>query len=192
MRGFIEELKAAVTGLGRAPAFTALAAGVLGLGLGAVIFMYSVADTLMMKPPPYPDADRMYLVATIDGQTAGDYDDYMQPLDYLKVREAAGQFESIGSIYVGTTYLTGDGQAERYDGGFADGYVFDVIGVAPELGRTILPRDTIEGAALIVDALFGAGLTRSLDGAAADHGPRIHRLGRLQHHRPDRPQPACL
>ena len=36
------------------------------------------------------------------------------------------------------------------DGGFADGYIFDVAGVAPELGRTILPRDTIEGAAPVV------------------------------------------
>ncbi|HEY5558322.1 MAG TPA: ABC transporter permease, partial [Steroidobacteraceae bacterium] len=150
MRGFIEELKAAVAGLGRAPAFTALAVGVLGLGLAAVIFMYGVADTLMMKPPPYPNADRLYTIATIDGQIAGDYDDSMVPQDYLKVREAANQFEAIGAIYVGTTYLTGDGQAERYDGGFADGHVFDVAGVAPELGRTILPRDAMQSAAPVV------------------------------------------
>jgi len=150
MRAFIEELKAAVAGLGRAPGFTALSAGVLGLGLAAVIFMYGVADTLMMKPPPYPNSDRIYMVATHDGQTPGDYDESMLPKDYLKVREAASQFEAIGGIYIGTTYLTGDGQAERYDGAFADGHIFDVAGVAPELGRTILPRDTIEGAAPVV------------------------------------------
>ncbi|HXV39873.1 MAG TPA: ABC transporter permease [Steroidobacteraceae bacterium] len=150
MRAFIEEVKAAVVGLSRAPAFTALAAGVLGLGLGLVIFMYGVADTLMLKPPPFPNADRLYTIATIDGQIAGDYDDSMQPLDYLKIREASKQFEALGAIYQGTAYLTGDGQAERYDGGFADGHVFDVIGVAPEIGRTVLPRDTIEGAAPVV------------------------------------------
>jgi predicted permease len=150
MRAFTEELKAAVTGLGRAPAFTALAAGVLALGLGVVIFMYGVADTLMLKPPPFPNADRLYTIATIDGQIAGDYDDSMLPQDYLKVREASDQFEAVGAIYQGTAYLTGDGQAERYDGGFADGYVFDVIGVAPEIGRTILPRDAVEGAAPVV------------------------------------------
>lgn len=150
MRGFIDELKAAVSGLARAPAFTALAVGVLGLGLGAVIFMYGVADTLMLKPPPFPNADRLYTIATIDGQIAGDYDDSMFPRDYLRIREAQTQFEALGSIYVGTAYLTGDGQAERYDGGFADGHIFDVAGVAPELGRTILPRDTIEGAAPVV------------------------------------------
>ncbi len=151
MHAFLEEVKGAVAGLARAPAFTALAAGVLGLGLAAVIFMYGVADTLMLKPPPYPNADRLYTIVTIDGQKAGDYDNSLLPRDYLKVREtAANQFEALGAIYIGTTYLTGDGQAERYDGAFADGHIFDVTGVAPELGRTILPRDTIEGAAPVV------------------------------------------
>src|SRR5688572_30948614 len=151
MRGFIDELKSAVSGLSRAPAFTALASGVLGLGLGAVIFMYGVADTLMLKPPPYPGADRIYTVVTHDGQAPGDFDTSLLPQDAQKVREAAGdRFESFGGIYIGTTYLTGDSQAERYDGAFADGHIFDVTGVAPELGRTILPRDTIEGAAPVV------------------------------------------
>src|SRR5688572_26411192 len=151
MKGFIDELKSAVSGLSRAPGFTALASGVLGLGLGAVIFMYGVADTLMLKPPPYPGADRIYTVVTHDGQAPGDFDTSLLPQDAQKVREAAGaQFDALGGIYIGTTYLTGDGQAERYDGAFADGHIFEVTGVAPELGRTILPRDTIEGAMPVV------------------------------------------
>ena len=151
MRAFFDELKAAVSGLARAPGFTALAAGVLGLGLGAVIFMYGVADTLMLKPPPYPNADRVYTIVTHDGQTAGDYDEAILPQDYLKIREAVGgRFEALGGIYIGTTYLTGDGQAERYDGAFADGHIFDVVGVAPELGRAILPRDASDGASPVV------------------------------------------
>src|SRR5262245_7831274 len=115
MRALLDEIKAAATGLSRAPAFTALAVGVLGLGLGSVIFMYGVANTLMLKPAPYPNSDRIYSIATIDGQDAGDYDDTMKTMDYQKLREAQTQFEAFGSMYVGTAYLTGDGQAERYD-----------------------------------------------------------------------------
>ncbi len=150
MRGFLDELKAAVYGLARAPSFTALAVGVLGLGLAAVIFMYGVADTLMLKPAPFPNSDRLYTIVTYAAQEPDDYDDTMAPQDYLLIRDAQTQFEALGAIYVGTTYLTGDGQAERYDGAFADGHAFDVAGVAPELGRSILPRDTIEGAAPVV------------------------------------------
>ena len=98
MRVLFDELKAAITGLARAPAFTALAAGVLGLGLGAVTFMYGVADTLMLKPAPYPNAGRIYAIVTIDGQEPGDYDDSMKPMDYEKVREAQTQFEALGSV----------------------------------------------------------------------------------------------
>ncbi|HEU0224445.1 MAG TPA: ABC transporter permease, partial [Steroidobacteraceae bacterium] len=150
MRAFFEELKAAITGLGRAPAFTALAVGVLGLGLGAVIFMFGVANTLMLKPAPYPQGERLYTIVTLGAQGPDDYDDAMKPQDYLLIREAQTQFEAIGAMYQGTAYLTGDGQAERYDGGFSDGYVFDVAGVAPLLGRVILPHDTIAGAAPVV------------------------------------------
>ncbi|MEX2150202.1 MAG: ADOP family duplicated permease [Steroidobacteraceae bacterium] len=150
MRGFIEEIRAAISGLARAPSFTALAVGVLGLGLAAVIFMYGVADTLMLKPAPYPNGDRLYTIVTHGGQAPDDYDDSMKIQDYLKVRESQTQFDAIGGMYVGTAYLTGDGQAERYDGGFADGHVFDVAGTAPELGRAILPRDASAGAAPVV------------------------------------------
>ena len=171
MRAFLDELKAAVSGLAQAPAFTALAVGVLGLGLGAVIFMYGVADTLMFKPAPYPNGDRLYGIVTLGEQEADDYNDSMHPQAYLKVREASTQFEAIGSIYVGTAYLTGDGEAERYDGGFADGYIFEVAGVAPTLGRTILPRDTIEGAGQVVV------LSHALWGERFDADPSV--IGRI-------------
>src|SRR5262245_43533316 len=108
MRAFLDELKTAAAGLTRVPAFTTLAVGVLGLGLGAVIFMYGVADTMMLKAAPYPNAERLYTIVTIDGHRPGDYDWVMKPMDYEKVREAQTQFEAIGSSYIGTAYLTGD------------------------------------------------------------------------------------
>jgi len=149
MRIFIDELRAAISALARAPAFTALAVGVLAVGLAAVIFMYGVADTIMLKPAPYPAADRLYGVQVFSPRS-GQYSEVMAPLDYRQLREAQTQFEAMGSVYNGTTYLTGDGRAERYSGGFADGFIFDVAGVAPLLGRAIEQRDTSESAAPVV------------------------------------------
>jgi predicted permease len=157
MRAFLDELLSAMRGLARAPAFAALAVGVLGLGLGAVIFMYGMADTLMLKPAPYPDSERIYRV--VGREVHGDgFQDAIPPQDYELLRAAQTQFEAFGSIYVGTVYLTGDGRAERYDGGFADGTLFDVAGTAPELGRAINGRDTIPGAAPV--AVLGNRLWR--------------------------------
>jgi predicted permease len=173
MRAFLDELLAAIRGLSRAPAFTALAVGVLGLGLGAVIFMYGVADTLMLKPAPYPDSERIYRVVSREVHRDG-FSDSIAPQDYELLRAAQTQFEAFGSIYLGTVYLTGDGQAERYDGGFAGGTFFDVAGVAPELGRTIDGRDAVAGAAPVV--VLGNRLWRERFGGDAGVIGRLIRV----------------
>ena len=149
MRVLLDEFMAAARGLARAPGFTALAVCVLGLGLGATIFMYGVVDTLVLRPPPYPDAGRIHLVAERWPRSI-ELDASMSARDYLAIKESIEGVEAIGSVYTGTVYLTGDGPAERYDGGFVKSGLLEVAGVPPMLGRAIEERDTLPGAAPVV------------------------------------------
>jgi len=149
MRALIDEVISAARGLSRAPAFTALAVSVLGLGMGAVVGMFGIADTMLWKPPPFPHAERLYAVELND-PARNHFKDSMAPHDYVALRDAQGLFEAFGAVYTGTVYLTGDGQAERYDGGFATPGMFDVAGVAPMLGRVLEPSDDVEGAKPVV------------------------------------------
>jgi len=149
MRAFLDELLAAARGLARAPGFTALAVCVLGLGLGATIFMYGVVDALVLKPPPYPDSARIHLV-TERWPRSLELDPSLSAKDYVAIKEAIQGVEAIGSVYQGTVYLTGDGPAERYDGGFVKSGLLEVAGVPPMLGRLIEERDTLPGAAPVV------------------------------------------
>lgn len=149
MRAFLDELLAAARGLARAPAFTALAVGVLALGLGAATFMYGVANTLLLKPPPYPAAERIYLVE-LHSERTGEYRQAVPLPDYEQLRAAQTSFEAFGASYTGTVYLGGDGQTERYDGTFATAEVFAVTGIGPQLGRLIEPRDRLPGAVPVV------------------------------------------
>jgi predicted permease len=149
MRAFLDEFLAAARGLARAPGFTALAVAVLGLGLGATIFMYGVVDALVLKPPPYPDSGRIHLV-TERWPRSIELDPSMSVKDYVAIKDSVRGVEVIGSIYEGTVYLTGDGPAERYDGGFVKSGLLEVAGVPPMLGRTIEERDTLPGAAPVV------------------------------------------
>ena len=64
--------------------------------------MYGVADTLMLKPAPFPNSDRLYTIVTYAAQEPDDYDDTMAPQDYLLIRDAQTQFEALGAAYVGT------------------------------------------------------------------------------------------
>jgi len=162
MRAVVDELVAAARGLARGPGFAALAIGVLGLGLAAVVFMFGVIDTMMLRPAPYPDAERIYLVGSRsldDGSLSGD----MASQDYVALRDAQTGFDAIGAAYTGTVYLTGDGQAERYDGGFVTASIFDVAHTAPELGRRLQPQDDLQGAAPVV--VLGHDLWKSRFGS---------------------------
>lgn len=149
MRALIDELRAALSGLARVPGFTALAVCVLGLGLGATLFMYGVVDALVLKPPPYPEAGRIHMVVERWPRNI-QLDSSMSPKDFAAVKESVRGVEAIGSIYTGTVYLTGDGSAERYDGGFVKSGLFEVAAVPPLLGRVIEARDTLPGAAPVV------------------------------------------
>ncbi len=162
MRAFLDEIIGAARGLARVPGFTALAATVLGLGLGATIFMYGVVDTLMLRPPPYPAAER---IVTIGARMPREehLQDSIDPHDFDAISEQVAGFEAIGAVYTGTVYLTGDGQAERYEGGFATAGLLEVAGVAPALGRSIEPADVLPGATPVV--VLADDLWRSRYGA---------------------------
>lgn len=162
MRAFLDEIIGAARGLARVPGFTALAVTVLGLGLGATIFMYGVVDTMMLRPPPYPDAERIVTVG-IRIPRNEHMQDSIDPHDYYAIRDRVKGFEAIGAVYTGTVYLTGDGQAERYEGGFATAGLLEVAGVAPALGRSIERSDALPGAAPVV--VLGDDLWRTRYGA---------------------------
>lgn len=149
MRALLDEFAAAARGLSRAPMFTALAVAVLGLGLGAVIGMVGIVETMLWKPPPYPGAERIYAIELNDPKI-DKYSESVAPQDYVELREVQTKFEALGAGYTGTVYLTGDGQAERYDGGFVSASIFDVAATPPLLGRVIEPRDDVDGAAPVV------------------------------------------
>ena len=177
MHALLDEFAAAARGLSRAPVFTALAVVVLGLGLGSVIGMFGVVDTMLWKPPPYPQAERIYAIELNDPKIDR-YKDSMAPQDYVEVRDVQTKFEALGAGYTGTVYLTGDGQAERYDGGFVSAELFDVAATRPMLGRVIEPRDDVEGAAPVV--VLGHDLWRTRFDADPDVVGSTVRLNGLE------------
>jgi putative ABC transport system permease protein len=149
LRAFLDELVAAARGLARAPAFAALAVGVLSLGLGAFVFMYGVVDAMLFRAPPYPQAEQIYYVNGRKPDTQR-MSDTVALQDFGAMRDAALPVEAIGAVYNGTVYLTGEGPAERYEGGFVTASVFDVVGVGAALGRVIEPADERPGSPPVV------------------------------------------
>jgi predicted permease len=141
----IDDFVNAWRGLRSSPAFLALASTVLALGLGATIFTYGVIETTTLKPPPFPNADRLYAIFASEPQRELQYQALQLP-DYFDIQEQQRSFEELGGYYNGTITVSGEDLAERYNGGFVTWNLMRVLGVKPAIGRDFEPADDLPSA----------------------------------------------
>jgi predicted permease len=146
---FIQDLRVATRSLLRTPAFTGLATGVLGLGLAVVVTMFGILYTVAYEPPPFPEP-RSLVGVHVNDKVRGDSSDGTNTHTLAHWRAEQTSFEDMAGGLIGTVIISGDGTAERYNGGLITGTVFDVIGMKPLIGRTIQPSDDLPGANPVV------------------------------------------
>lgn len=132
MNGLLQEFRLAWRSLLRQPGFLAVAVLTLALGVGSVSAIYSVVDGVLLKPLPYPQAERIIRVSRVQGQWSGPVSGPVLQ-DWQAGTE--GVFASLGAFTETTINLTGDGDAERLAGYQVTPEFWDAMGLAPQLGR---------------------------------------------------------
>jgi predicted permease len=155
-----QDLRYGARMLMKRPGFTLIAVITLALGIGANTTIFSVINSLLLKPIPFPDADRLALVwqtqandpKSRDIVSAPNYQDWQRQND---VFANMAIFDSAGKGY----NLSGSGEPVRVSGVRVSASFFDVLGVKPRLGRTFLPEDTPGKHQVVV---INDGLWRSL------------------------------
>jgi predicted permease len=128
------------------PGFTLVTIITLALGIGANTTIFSVINSLLLKPFPFPEAERLVLVwesVVNDPQSrniasAPNFEDWQRQND---VFTNMAFFDSGGNGY----NLAGSGEPERVSGVRVSTGFFDVLGVKPQMGRTFLPDEQTPG-----------------------------------------------
>ncbi|HXT73212.1 MAG TPA: ABC transporter permease [Candidatus Angelobacter sp.] len=146
MSTLFQDLRYAARMLLRAPGFTAIAMITLALGIGANTALFSVINATLLRPVPYPDADRMVFVWQTYGSDPNNINivSALNIWDIQKqntVLESIGMFDSAGKGY----NLGGANQPERVSGVRVSAKFFDVLGIRPLLGRTFFPEEEVQG-----------------------------------------------
>ena len=151
----VGDVRNSVHGMMRRPAFAIIAILTLALGIGANAAVYSVLQSVLLRPLPYAEADRLALVdehkvsddVTQSDIAAGEY------LDWVNGQRT---FEGI-AVYTGAamTY-TGGSVAERIITRAVTANFFDVLGVRPALGRAFAPDEDrgVQRVAVLTDGLW--------------------------------------
>ena len=138
------ELSLALRRLRRSPAFTAAAVLTLALGIGANSALFSLADAALLRPLPYPTADRlMMLWETQPG--AGKPRERASAANFLDWRRRAPAFDAMAAWDDWGMALTGAGEPEELSTVVASPNLFQLLGVTPALGRAFLPEEETSG-----------------------------------------------
>jgi predicted permease len=153
------EIRQALAQLRRAPGFTAVAAGILGLGLGATVYMFTVVKVYMLTPLPYPGAERIMHLERVNPLHGMDSMEVSQH-DFVEWRAVQESFEELAGFYVGTINISGGELPERYEGAFITPSAFDVIEQKAWLGRTLVPEDALPGADPVIVLGYEVWLNR--------------------------------
>ncbi|MGA3049519.1 MAG: ABC transporter permease [Terracidiphilus sp.] len=145
MTTLMTQLKQVLRRLGRAPMFTAITLLTLAIGVGANTVIFSVIEGVLLKPLPYPDADRLIGVwHSAPGVNIKDLN--MAPSVYFIDREQNTTFEDIGAYDGDAVNVTGSGQPEHVRGLDVTDGTLPLLGVTPALGRVFTRKDDTAGA----------------------------------------------
>src|SRR5262245_35219511 len=137
----VHDLRDARRALIRSPGFAVGAGAVLALAIGATTAIFSVVNTVLLQPLPYPDAERLVSIETFWTNTGRASQDVSGP-DFLDWQAKTDVFERLAVSYSSAdeAIFLGD-RAVFGNGAYVSADFFAVFGQAPSAGRLLTERD---------------------------------------------------
>jgi len=130
--------------LRQSPGYALTVVGIAGLGIGATTAAYSITDHVLLRPLPFPDADRLVTVMEWEPHYSRTE---LSPANYRDWKAQVKSFESFGAYTSLSANLAGEGEPERLAYSAVTAEVLPMIGVKPVLGRWFSQEDDRQGAA---------------------------------------------
>lgn len=124
----------------------------LALGIGANSAIFSVVDAVLLRPLPYPEADRLTILTDVHQGPGGEPEEYnVSAFNFLEWRKQSGAFERLEAMNPRRLNLTGGGQSmgepEQVPGAEVTAGLFSLLGAEMEHGRALLPDEDRPGGA---------------------------------------------
>lgn len=142
-----DDLRYAIRLLRKSPGFAILSVVILALGIAVNTAVFSAVNVLVMRPLPFPEAERLALLSERNlqkGTTAG-----VSFANYLDWKQQSQVFEELGAVQERNLNLTGSEEPESVRGARASVAFLRALGLKPVLGRSFLPEDEKPGASRV-------------------------------------------
>jgi putative ABC transport system permease protein len=137
-------MRLAIRALIARPGFTIVAVVTLAIGFGVNAAIFSLTRTVLLRPLPYRDADRLLQVGEANASLGVSYSPAV-PANYLVWRERATAFETTAAWRVVSFSVAGQTPPMRVQGVRIEPSFFPLLGVTPALGRNFIDDDSVPG-----------------------------------------------
>ena len=158
------DLRFALRMFRKSPGFTVLVLTALTLGIGATTAIFSVVRSVLLRPLPFPNPSRLVMVWERPPQS--NRTNVVQTQNFLDWRSRNRSFENIAAVHGIPMNLSGEGEPVQAPGLRVTAGFFEILGVAPVIGRAISARDDVGGAPVTV--VLSYGLWQRRFGGAVD------------------------
>src|SRR5262245_21475218 len=143
----LQDLRYGMRMLAKNPGFTLIAIITLALGIGANTAIFSIVKSVLIRPLPFAEPDRLMQARYLQqpGMLQGDYLSYVNRRDLVDWRTRSRSFERIAGYRADardTLVLHGEGAPEVISGASVTYDLLPLLGIQPALGRYFLPEES--------------------------------------------------
>ena len=158
MNTFWQDIRYAIRGLVRNPGFALVTVVTLALGIGANSAIFSVVNTVLLKPLPYRNPSGLVKVWTrFTGIGLPNDQNWFSPPEFRDLSEQNRSFSAVSVLSPSTFNLgLGGGNPQSVTGAAVSPALFAILGINPRLGRPFLPEEAQQGRDRVV--ILGYGL----------------------------------
>ena len=166
MNALAQDLCYAFRNFRRSPAFTAVAIGALAIGIGANTAVFTVVESVLLRPLPYHDPSHLFTVRPMPKKPSPFGFGSMSDLGFIACRAASKTFAQLAAFSGESWNGTGFGDPVAIHGQEVTANFFATLGVGPRLGRSFLTEEESRGrskVAILSDTFWRAHFEGSRD-----------------------------
>jgi putative ABC transport system permease protein len=149
MNTILNDVRFGLRMLAKNPGFTAVAVLTLALGIGANTAIFSVVNSVLLKPLPYAEPDRLVDVESM-WMRGGPHPNALSYPDFFDFRSRNHVFEHLVTGHDTSVALTGIGSPMQLDAEMVTWDLFPALGIQPAMGRGFLPSEEAAGTHVVV------------------------------------------
>ncbi len=149
---FLQDIRFGLRMLRKNPAFTLVAVLTLALGIGANTAIFSAANSVLLRPLPLKDAERVIFVVSLrEG-----FDPFgTSLLEFSAYKDRSHSLSSVGLASARSFNVTGRGEPERIQGAAILANYLSTLGVQPVIGRSFTPEEDNPGGPAVALVSYG-------------------------------------